>query len=373
MSLRLLLAWLHLLALGIGLASVWARGRALRASLRDPEDASALRRAFIADAWWGVAAILWLSTGLWRLLGSTEKSTAYYLGNHAFLLKMALFLAILVLEAWAMVTLIAWRTKRAVPTPRNLGRIEVISYVECALVAAMVLAAASMARGYGSSGTMDVGRTTDVGRRSDVGGTSDARPLVAPATAAESTSVSGESAPLDGPPALPPMEPSGVETVTAEDLALLAREIRVPLDGVDPANLRSSFDERRGGGSRAHEALDFMAPRGTPIRSAARGRVLKLFRSVAGGLMVYAADSSERFILMYAHLDAYAPGLRDGAPLARGQLIGTVGSTGNANPSAPHLHFAIARSADVKRWSKGRPVDPVPVLQASASGASTAR
>jgi murein DD-endopeptidase MepM/ murein hydrolase activator NlpD len=106
-----------------------------------------------------------------------------------------------------------------------------------------------------------------------------------------------------------------------------------------------------------------MAPRRTPVRSAAAGRVLKLFTSAAGGLMIYAADSSERFILMYAHLDGYAPGLHDGAPLARGQVIGYVGSTGNASANAPHLHFAIARSADVKRWSKGRPIDPLPVLR----------
>jgi murein DD-endopeptidase MepM/ murein hydrolase activator NlpD len=70
---------------------------------------------------------------------------------------------------------------------------------------------------------------------------------------------------------------------------------------------------------------------------------------------------------MYAHLDGYAPGLRDGAPLARGQVIGYVGSTGNASPSAPHLHFAVARSADVKRWSKGQPIDPLPVLIASTT------
>jgi murein DD-endopeptidase MepM/ murein hydrolase activator NlpD len=95
--------------------------------------------------------------------------------------------------------------------------------------------------------------------------------------------------------------------------------------------------------------------------------VLKLFTSAAGGLMVYAADSSERFVLMYAHLDSYAAGLRDGAPLARGQVIGYVGSTGNASPNAPHLHFAVARSADVKRWSKGTPIDPLPVLVASAA------
>ena len=89
--------------------------------------------------------------------------------------------------------------------------------------------------------------------------------------------------------------------------------------------------------------------------------------------MFYAADSSELFILMYAHLDGYSPGMRDGASISQGQVIGYVGSSGNASPSAPHLHFAIARSADVKRWSKGQPIDPVPVLVAAARLAAAAR
>jgi murein DD-endopeptidase MepM/ murein hydrolase activator NlpD len=140
------------------------------------------------------------------------------------------------------------------------------------------------------------------------------------------------------------------------------REIAMPLDGIDPTTLHSNFFERRGGGLRQHQALDIMAPRGTPIHSAASGRVLKLFHSMNGGLMVYAADSSERWILMYAHLDRYEAGLTDSTHLARGQIIGYVGSTGNASPNAPHLHFAIARSADVKRWSRGKAIDPWPVL-----------
>jgi uncharacterized membrane protein len=349
MDLRLLLAWLHLLALAVGLAGVWARARALRDSLRDPEDHGALRRAFIGDSWWGVAAGVWLITGLWRLLAGTEKSTSYYLANHVFYLKMGLFLTILALEVWPMMTLIRWRTKRATPNPRDAGRIEVISYVECALVVAMVAAAVTMARGYGM-------RAPSTGDASVV--PAGAASAAAPVTAANAA---GDAA------GLPAVKPSGTETVTPGDLALLSSEIAMPLDGVNPAALHSNFDERRGGGLRAHEALDIMAARRTPIRSAAAGRVLKLFTSAAGGLMVYAADSSERFILMYAHLDGYAPGLRDGTALARGQVIGYVGSTGNASPNAPHLHFAIARSADVKRWSKGKPIDPLPVLVASAA------
>jgi murein DD-endopeptidase MepM/ murein hydrolase activator NlpD len=348
MDSRLILAWLHLLALAVGLAGVWARARALRDSLRDPEDRGALRRAFVGDAWWGAAAGLWLITGLWRLLAGTEKSTSYYVDNRAFLLKMTLFLAIVALEVWPMMTLVRWRTKRAAPNPRDAGRIEVISYVQCALVVATVLAAAGMARGYGSAAPVGT----------------------APATPAESAAVAPPSATSGEPAGVPPITPSGTETVTGEDLALLAREVAMPLDGIDPATLRSNFDERRGGGTRQHQALDVMAPRRTPVRSAAKGRVLKLFTSAAGGLMIYAADSSERFILMYAHLDGYAAGLRDGAPLARGQVIGYVGSTGNAIASAPHLHFAVARSMDVKRWSKGRPIDPLPVLVTAGRAAA---
>ena len=346
MDTRLVLAWLHLLALAIGLSGVWARARALRDSLRYPEDHGPLRRAFVGDTWWGVAAVLWIVTGLWRLAAGTEKNPGYYLVNHFFFLKMGLFVAIIALEVWPMKTMMRWRRMVAVPEARDAGRIEAISYVQCALVVGMVLAAAAMARGYGGPPA-----TTGTVASAALPGRAIASPIAA--------------APADTA-SVPTMTPSGTETVTPEDVALLEREVAMPLDGVSPAALHSNFDERRGGGARRHEALDIMAPRRTLVKSAAKGRVLKLFTSAAGGLMIYAADSSERFVLMYAHLDGYADGMRDGAPLARGQLIGYVGSTGNAIASAPHLHFAVARSADVKRWSKGRPIDPLPILQAAA-------
>jgi murein DD-endopeptidase MepM/ murein hydrolase activator NlpD len=148
---------------------------------------------------------------------------------------------------------------------------------------------------------------------------------------------------------------------TEPDLVVLQREIAIPVAGVVASDLYDTFSELRGG-TRQHEALDILAPRGTPVLSAANGRVLKLFDSKPGGLMVYATDSSEKFILMYGHLDAYAPGLADGQVLRRGQQIGVVGTTGNAPPGTPHLHFAIARSADVKQWWKGAPVNPYPLF-----------
>ena len=149
---------------------------------------------------------------------------------------------------------------------------------------------------------------------------------------------------------------------TDADLAVLQRELSLPVAGVTRGALRDTYNEMRGG-TRTHEALDIPAPRGTAVLSAAPGRVLKLFNSKPGGLMVYAADSTERFILMYGHLDAYQPGLAEGQPLRRGQQLGVVGTTGNAPPTVPHLHFAVARSSDVKQWWKGAPVNPYPLLR----------
>src|SRR3954470_13934721 len=154
---------------------------------------------------------------------------------------------------------------------------------------------------------------------------------------------------------------SAAETTPA-DLAMLSLELIIPLPGVKASELRDTFNEKRGGGTRTHEALDIMAPRGTPVLSASAGRVLKLHNSKDGGLMVYAADASDRFVLMYAHLDRYAEGMRDSVPLRQGQIIGYVGSTGNAAADAPHLHFAIAHPRDVKLWWTGTAIDPRPLL-----------
>jgi putative membrane protein len=150
--LRLFLAATHLLALGIGLGAVWARASALSR----PLDRAAMMRAFRADSWWGVAAVLWIATGLWRLLVSTEKPTSYYMHNHVFYAKMAFLVIILLLEVGPMITLIRWRqiagrgTSAWNPNPAEARRIARVSYVEAVLVVAMVFAAVAMARGYGS-------------------------------------------------------------------------------------------------------------------------------------------------------------------------------------------------------------------------------
>ena len=153
--LRLTLAALHLIALGLGLGAVLARGTALREVLAP----GALRRAFRADATWGIAFGLWLVTGLWRLFGETEKTVSYYMTSHAFFAKMGVLAVILALELWPMFTLIRWRRAlRNGATPEHAvdvaaaRRIATISHVQATLVVLMVFAAAAMARGYGARG-----------------------------------------------------------------------------------------------------------------------------------------------------------------------------------------------------------------------------
>jgi murein DD-endopeptidase MepM/ murein hydrolase activator NlpD len=136
--------------------------------------------------------------------------------------------------------------------------------------------------------------------------------------------------------------------------------LSVPVDGVSPWELRDTFGDPRTG--HAHEALDIMSARGTRVLSATDGRLTKLFLSKQGGIMVYAADASDRYVLMYGHLDRYADGLAEGMPLRRGQLLGFVGSTGDAVAAGPHLHFAIARGQPSVAWWKGEAVNPYPLL-----------
>lgn len=148
-TLRWLVAALHLLGLAVGLGAVWTRGRALRGSL----DPATLRRVFAADAWWGVAALIWLGTGLWRAFGGLEKGSAYYLSNHVFWLKMTLFLAIVLLELKPATTLTRWRAQvrrgQPVDTTAAPGMVR-ISVIQAVLVICIVFAATALARGFGA-------------------------------------------------------------------------------------------------------------------------------------------------------------------------------------------------------------------------------
>jgi murein DD-endopeptidase MepM/ murein hydrolase activator NlpD len=112
-----------------------------------------------------------------------------------------------------------------------------------------------------------------------------------------------------------------------------------------------------------HDAIDIMAPAGTRVVAAAEGTVEKLYYSHGGGgITVYVRSPDRRFVYYYAHLQRYAAGLREGVAIARGDPIGTVGSTGNASAAGPHLHFAIHAMRDGERWWQGRAINPYPLL-----------
>ena len=144
---------------------------------------------------------------------------------------------------------------------------------------------------------------------------------------------------------------------------MAANDFVVPVAGVRVDQLTDSFTDQRDDGSRLHEALDIMAPRGTPVVAVAPGTVEKIFESGQGGLTVYQRSPDKRTIYYYAHLDSYAPGLEEGDNLSPGDPIGTVGSTGNADPAGPHLHFAILMTtADAEWWEQATPVNPYPLL-----------
>ena len=141
--------------------------------------------------------------------------------------------------------------------------------------------------------------------------------------------------------------------------ALPQASLPMPVAGASVESLRDSFLDGRGG--RKHQAIDIMAPRGTPVVAVADGEVAKVYRHALGGLSVYQYDGERRFAYYYAHLDRFAPGLAAGRPLRQGDLIGYVGSTGNVTGS-PHLHFAAYRLGAERQWWRGKPVNPYTLL-----------
>jgi murein DD-endopeptidase MepM/ murein hydrolase activator NlpD len=170
-------------------------------------------------------------------------------------------------------------------------------------------------------------------------------------------STSVEPAPLPTVTAAPGLVP---EANPGADPFGSQGRLLIPVTGYRAASLRDMFNEVRG--DRRHEAIDLMAPRGTAVIAADDGVVKKLFTSKPGGLTVYQFDPSETYCYYYAHLDGYAVGLHEGQLLRRGELVGYVGTTGNAPKDAPHLHFAVIRLDPDKKWWKGTYVDPYPLF-----------
>jgi murein DD-endopeptidase MepM/ murein hydrolase activator NlpD len=145
---------------------------------------------------------------------------------------------------------------------------------------------------------------------------------------------------------------------------LAQRPLEVPVAGVVPTALADQYEQGRG--SRRHEAIDILAPAGTPVVAVDDGRIAKLFTSKPGGLTIYQFDPHGKLAYYYAHLQGYAQGVREGKDVRRGELLGYVGSTGNADVKAPHLHFAVFRLGTPAKWWEGKPVNPYPALSRAA-------
>ena len=159
-------------------------------------------------------------------------------------------------------------------------------------------------------------------------------------------------------PSAPASSANPADAASGDDLSRLRlRGLALPLPAVSAAQLTDTFTQARAGGA-AHEALDIMAPRGTPVLAVDDGRVVKLFLSKPGGITIYQFDPHDEFVYYYAHLDRYADGVTEGDNVRKGQIIGYVGSTGNALPDAPHLHFAILRLGPERQWWRGTAINP---------------
>ena len=153
-----------------------------------------------------------------------------------------------------------------------------------------------------------------------------------------------------------------IPTTAPEAKDLAARHLTIPVQGIDPEKLVRSYHDRRSGG-REHEALDILAPRETPVVAVEDGTVAKLFVSKAGGNTIYQFDPGREYAYYYAHLERYADGLKEGQTVRRGQVIGYVGTSGNAPKNTPHLHFAVYRLTAEKHWWEGTPIDPYDILR----------
>jgi murein DD-endopeptidase MepM/ murein hydrolase activator NlpD len=158
-----------------------------------------------------------------------------------------------------------------------------------------------------------------------------------------------------------PVLPAAATPSTGTMGVLPHGRLRLPIDGVELESFKGGFAERRG--SRPHEAIDILAPRNTPVYAVDDGTIAKLFVSDAGGITIYQFDPTARLAYYYAHLERYAEGIREGAAVSQGDVIGYVGTSGNAPPNTPHLHFAIFELGEDRRWWKGKALDPYQVFK----------
>lgn len=178
------------------------------------------------------------------------------------------------------------------------------------------------------------------------------------ATATPTATPTLDTTPTPGSPTSQGQAPSGDASSTLASMRLL-----IPVQGITPGQLQDTFKDSRSEG-RVHDAIDIIAPRGTPVVAATDGRVVKLFQSVKGGITFYQlASADEHYVLYYAHLERYADGLAEGHFARRGETVGYVGDTGNATPGNTHLHFQLYRVEDPKRFWTGENLNPYPLLR----------
>ena len=164
-------------------------------------------------------------------------------------------------------------------------------------------------------------------------------------------------------PVTPPPAAVAIPELSANPIAeLRVRSLTLPVQGIKRDELRDTFNETRGA-TRKHEAMDVLAPRNTPVVAVEDGKIARLFLSAAGGITLYQFDPTSTYCYYYAHLEKYANGLEEGDTVKRGQVLGYVGTTGNAPRDTPHLHFAIFKLGDDKKWWEGTPIDPYSVLK----------
>lgn len=184
--------------------------------------------------------------------------------------------------------------------------------------------------------------------------TSEPIPVIEPATAQADTDAQASAE--TRPASLTVADPTVAMPPESRNLDLL-----IPVAGVTADELRDTFTEARGQG-RSHDAIDIMAPTGTAVFAVDDGVIVKLFDSKPGGLTIYHFNDAAELAYYYSHLDRYADGLTEGQAVERGDLIGHVGHSGNANPAAPHLHFAIFILGPEKHWWQGTAINPYPHL-----------
>jgi murein DD-endopeptidase MepM/ murein hydrolase activator NlpD len=186
-----------------------------------------------------------------------------------------------------------------------------------------------------------------------------------PVAAVAAPDTSAIEMPASEPAAALPLALAPVPAQASDAGVAAADQLLIPVAGVKASALKDTFNDARGS-ERLHEAIDIQAPQGTQVFAVADGKIAKLFNSKPGGLTIYQFDTSERFAYYYAHLDRYAADLKEGMTLKRGDLVGYVGTSGNADPNTPHLHFATFELGPQKQWWKGSPINPYPLLRGTS-------